>query len=102
MNPLTSPELETALNGLPEWTIQDDQLVKTFELDSFRSAVVLIQRVAFEAEAMNHHPEIRNMFNRLQFLLCTHDAGDKVTEKDVRLAMRIESLARPFLRSVPV
>ena len=94
MNRLTEAEREAALSGLPGWTIENDQLVKTFKLATFRDAVVLIQRVAFEAEELNHHPEIHNLYNRVRFALCTHNAGDLVTDKDLTLASKIEALAR--------
>jgi 4a-hydroxytetrahydrobiopterin dehydratase len=50
-------------------------------------------RVGFEAEAMNHHPDWTNVYNRVAIRLNTHDAGGKVTAKDVTLAQKIESLA---------
>jgi len=48
--------------------------------------------VAFEAEEMNHHPEWTNVYNRVMVRLNTHDAGGKVTAKDVELAGRIEKV----------
>ena len=50
-------------------------------------------RAGFEAEAMNHHPEWTNGYNRLVIRLNTHDAGGKVTAKDVELARKIQSLS---------
>ena len=90
---LTEAELTTALSGLPGWAVENNQLVKTYRLPSFRDAIVLIQRVAFEADELNHHPEITNLYNRVSFALCTHDAGDIVTDKDLTLASKIEALA---------
>ena len=49
-------------------------------------------RVSYEAEAMNHHPEIFNCYNRLEIGLNTHDAGGKVTDRDIELALAIEKL----------
>ena len=45
-----------------------------------------------EAEKMNHHPEWTNVYNRVEFWLSTHDAGDTVTEKDHKLAKKIDAL----------
>ena len=50
-------------------------------------------RVAFEAEALNHHPEWTNVYNRVAIRLNTHDAGGKVTRKDVELAQRIQKIS---------
>jgi 4a-hydroxytetrahydrobiopterin dehydratase len=92
MNALTKTELDAALSDLDGWTVEDDRLKKLFEFDSFRDAMSFLMRLAFEIEDMNHHPEIENVYNRVRFTLCTHDAGNKVTEKDVKLAQRIEAL----------
>lgn len=52
--------------------------------------------VAFAAEKMNHHPEWKNVWNRVEFSLNTHDASDTVTEKDRALAARIEVISRKY------
>jgi 4a-hydroxytetrahydrobiopterin dehydratase len=49
-------------------------------------------RVAIEAEKMNHHPRWTNVWNTVDIWLSTHDAGDVVTEKDRKLADRIDRL----------
>jgi 4a-hydroxytetrahydrobiopterin dehydratase len=94
---LTAHEIDTALKTLPDWTRDGDAIRAAFKFASFRDAVAFILRIGFEAEAMNHHPEIANVYNRVSFRLNTHDAGDKVTELDLELAKRISALARPFL-----
>ena len=93
MNPLTQTELDTALGDLPDWESDNDKLVKRFKFKSFRDSVSFLVRAAFEAEEMNHHPEIENVYNQVRIRLCTHDAGSKITEKDVKLAKRIEAVA---------
>ena len=50
-------------------------------------------RVSFEAEALDHHPDWTNVYNRVAIRLNTHDAGDRVTSKDVELANRIQQIA---------
>jgi len=50
-------------------------------------------RVSFEAEAMNHHPEWSNVYNCVAIRLNTHDAGGKVTAKDVELAQRLQKIS---------
>jgi 4a-hydroxytetrahydrobiopterin dehydratase len=94
MAKLLSPKkIKAALVTLPEWKFQRNALVKTFEFPSFREAMGFMVRVAFEAEAMNHHPEWTNVYNRVDVRLSTHDAGDKVTAKDVELATRIQKIS---------
>ncbi|MFP4167133.1 MAG: 4a-hydroxytetrahydrobiopterin dehydratase [Opitutales bacterium] len=94
MHPLSETELETALSGLEGWSVEDDKLHKLFKFGSFREAMTFLMRLAFEAEEMNHHPEIENVYNRVRIQLSTHDAGSKVTQKDIKLAERIESVCK--------
>ena len=49
--------------------------------------------IAFEAESMNHHPEMSNIYNRLHIRLSTHDAKG-LTEKDFILAQKIEEVMK--------
>lgn len=91
--PLAQKEIETALVELPGWARQGDALVKPFKFATFKDALAFMVRVGFEAEALNHHPEWTNVYNRVAVRLTTHDAGDKVTAKDVELARRMERLS---------
>lgn len=91
--PLTPEEIVSALKGLPAWSFADDALAKEFKFGGFREAMAFMVRVGFEAEAMNHHPEWTNVYNRVAIRLNTHDAGGKVTAKDVELAKKIEAVA---------
>lgn len=90
--PLSEEQIKQALEELDGWEFEDDQLVTSFEFEDFRSAVAFIVRIAFEAEAMNHHPELFNVYNTVDIGLSTHDAGGKVTAKDVELARKIDAL----------
>ena len=92
-NPLTLQEITTARTALPGWEYERDALAKTFKFPTFREAIGFMVRVAFEAEAMNHHPDWSNVYNKVVVRLNTHDAGDKVTEKDVELAKCIQKLS---------
>lgn len=91
--PLTVAEIDDALRALPGWTFERDALAKEFKFGSFREALSFMVRVSFEAEAMNHHPEWTNVYNRVAIRLNTHDAGGKVTAKDVNLARKIQGLS---------
>lgn len=92
--PLPLKSITEALAGLPEWTFAKNALVKTYEFETFRDAMAFMMRAAFEAEALNHHPEWTNVYNRVTVRLNTHDAGGKVTAKDFELARRLEHLPR--------
>jgi len=75
------------------WKEEDNKLKKTFEFDDFISAFGFMSKVAIVAEKMNHHPNWSNVYNSVSFELNTHDAGDKVTDKDRKLAEEIDKLA---------
>ncbi len=74
------------------WKEEDNKLKKTFEFDDFVAAFGFMAQVAIIAEKMNHHPNWSNTYNKVHFALNTHDAGDKVTEKDKKLASAIDKL----------
>lgn len=74
------------------WTETDNKLYRKFEFANFSEAFAFMTRVAMEAEKMNHHPLWTNVWNRVEIWLSTHDAGDIVTEKDKKLAERVDKL----------
>ena len=74
------------------WTETDKKRYRKFEFANFSEAFAFMTRVAMEAEKMNHHPLWTNVWNSVEIWLSTHDAGDVVTEKDKKLAERIDKL----------
>ncbi|GAB3335807.1 4a-hydroxytetrahydrobiopterin dehydratase [Larkinella ripae] len=74
------------------WKEENNQLTRTFAFRDFSEAFAFMTRVALIAEKMDHHPEWTNTYNKVSFRLCTHDAGDTVTEKDRKLAEEIDSI----------
>jgi len=84
-----------ALADLPDWRRADDPrpaIARSLIFSDFNAAFGFMSRVALKAEVMDHHPEWSNVYNRVEVLLTTHDAGG-VTEKDLILARFIESIA---------
>jgi 4a-hydroxytetrahydrobiopterin dehydratase len=74
------------------WTETDNKLYRKFEFSNFSEAFAFMTRVAIEAEKMDHHPLWMNVWNKVEIWLSTHDAGDVVTDKDKKLAERIDKL----------
>jgi len=74
------------------WKEVDNQLTKTFTFRDFNEAFGFMTRVAMIAEKMNHHPTWTNTWNTVSFQLSTHDAGNKVTDRDRKLAEAIDKL----------
>ncbi len=69
-----------------------DAIAKTFHFKTFIAAFGWMTRVAMHAEKLNHHPEWFNVYNRVEVVLTTHDAGG-LTELDVKLARRMNALS---------
>ena len=74
------------------WTEEENQLKRSFTFKDFSEAFAFMTRVAFLAEAQQHHPNWSNVYNRVDIVLTTHDAGNVVTEKDRKLAKAIDQL----------
>lgn len=74
------------------WTETNNQLFKKFEFKNFSEAFAFMTRVALLAEKMDHHPLWTNVYNKVEIWLSTHDAGNIVTEKDRKLADKIDAL----------
>ena len=76
---------ETTANG-------QSALVKDYKFKDFISAWAFMNSVALIAEKMDHHPNWSNVYNQVSIRLSTHDAGNKITDKDRKLATQIDKL----------
>jgi 4a-hydroxytetrahydrobiopterin dehydratase len=74
------------------WEEKNNTLFKKFKFQNFSEAFAFMTRVALEAEKMDHHPKWTNVYNEVEIWLNTHDAGDIVTEKDRKLAKKIDGI----------
>jgi len=86
-----------ALAELSDWRSVEgrDAIQKSFRFKDFNQAWAFMSRVAPAAEAMNHHPEWSNVYNRVEIVLTTHDCGG-LSERDIQLARKIEALVGGF------
>ena len=89
--PLTSGEIEQLEQQLPGWSLVDGKLHRELVFSDFNAAFGFMTRVALIAEAMGHHPEWRNVWNRVVIDLTTHDTGG-LSNLDQQLAQRINTL----------
>jgi 4a-hydroxytetrahydrobiopterin dehydratase len=74
------------------WNEENNKLYRKLKFKDFSEAFAFMTRVALAAEKMDHHPEWKNVYDTVEIWLSTHDAGDIVTEKDKKLAKKIDSL----------
>ena len=91
---LSDSALKEAVRDLDGWSIVEDRpaISRSFKFKNFNAAFGFMARAALKAEAMDHHPEWFNVYNRVDVTLATHDA-DGVTEKDLTLAKFMDELA---------
>ncbi len=92
--PYAADAVQAALAHLAGWRLdpQRPALEKQFVFADFSAAFGFMTRVALLAERMNHHPEWRNVYNRVDVVLTTHDAGG-VTALDVDMARAMNTFA---------
>lgn len=90
---LSQVERDDALEGLPEWDHDDarDAITRSFTFDDFSQAFAFMTQVALLAEKADHHPEWSNVWNRVDILLTTHDAGG-LSGRDIEMAQAIDAL----------
>jgi len=89
---LSTAEIEDRLGRLDGWALANGKLHKDYAFASFVQAFAFMTGVALVAEAMNHHPEWFNVYNRVTIDLTTHDAGG-ISAKDFELAAKADALA---------
>lgn len=89
--PLTAEQINGLASALPGWSVVNGKLHRDLRFGDFNEAFGFMTRVALIAEAMGHHPEWSNVWNRLTIELTTHDAGG-LSSWDVELAQRINGL----------
>ncbi len=95
---LTEQKIQEALNSLAGWRFESNAIHREYNFSSFTEAMGFITEMAFACEKANHHPELLNVYSKVRISLTTHDAGNKVTEKDLDLAKTIETIAQTRLK----
>lgn len=93
IEPLNEIERAEALDGLTDWDYDDarDAITRTILFADFVEAFGFMTQVALLAEKADHHPEWKNVYNRVDILLTTHDAGG-LSERDVDMAEAIDAI----------
>ena len=92
MAKLSTGEAEQRLTTLKGWTLEGDTIRKQYVFGSFREAVSFTVRLAFEAEAADHHPDITISYKRVTLVYSTHSAGG-LTDKDFQGAATADRIS---------
>jgi 4a-hydroxytetrahydrobiopterin dehydratase len=88
---LTDTDLDAALRTLDGWRRVGAAITRTVEFHSFPDAISFVTRLAFAAEALDHHPDLDIRYAKVTVTLSTHSAGG-VTALDVQLATTVNAL----------
>ncbi|WP_407941822.1 4a-hydroxytetrahydrobiopterin dehydratase [Oceanihabitans sp. 2_MG-2023] len=91
---ISEEDIEKRLLHFPDWEFYENALHAEFEFDNFKDCFSAMSRIAFECEALNHHPNWSNVYNVLKISLSTHDVNG-VTIKDFKLAEAIATIVVP-------
>tara|TARA_R100001377_G_scaffold17586_1_gene8941 strand:- start:171 stop:467 length:297 start_codon:yes stop_codon:yes gene_type:complete len=94
MSILSEEDIEKKLLHFPDWEYADNAIHAEFEFENFKDCFSAMSRIAFECEALNHHPNWSNVYNVLNITLSTHEENG-VTNKDFKLAEAIDAIVVP-------
>jgi 4a-hydroxytetrahydrobiopterin dehydratase len=88
---LSQDKIEIYLRELDSWELDDNAIKREWVFQDFSEALDFINMVAVICESHNHHPEIRNVYNRVSLRFFTHDVGG-LSEKDFDIAKEINKI----------
>jgi len=89
MPALDQQNIEQRLRDMPQWSIADEQITRTYEAASFHRGIGFVTQIAILADVADHHPDIDIRYNNIRIALSTHSEGG-ITEKDFTLALQID------------
>jgi 4a-hydroxytetrahydrobiopterin dehydratase len=92
---LQKTEVDARLKNHPGWAAQGDAIARQFTFKTFPDAIAFVTRLAFEAEAADHHPDLAVSYRRVTVTWSTHSEGG-VTEKDFAGVTQAETIAKAF------
>jgi 4a-hydroxytetrahydrobiopterin dehydratase len=90
---LTEQEIQTQLQKVSGWSREGDAILKQYTLAGFADAIAFVTRLAFDAEAADHHPDILINYKRVTLTYSTHSEGG-LTQKDFDGARQADALAK--------
>ena len=87
MPALTTKEVRQHLKTVPRWSLRAQTIIRSFKFEGFLESIAFVNRIARQAQKMNHHPDIVIRYNKVTLKLTTHDEGG-ITGKDFSLAQQ--------------
>ena len=84
-------DLQAWLAAHPDWRYERPEIAATYRFADFAAAIAFVVQAALLAEKHDHHPDIDVRYNTVRVAMATHDAGNKITERDLKLAEKLDS-----------
>jgi 4a-hydroxytetrahydrobiopterin dehydratase len=95
MPALTAKQVNLRLKSVPNWSKRAQTIFRTFKFEGFLKSMDFVNRIARQAQKINHHPDISIRFNKVTLKLTTHDEGG-ITGKDFLLARKCDEVQARF------
>lgn len=89
--PLLTDDVDALLAEVPGWTLDRNEIERTFQFGDFRQAIDFVNRVADIVEAENHHPDIHISYNKVRLVFTTHKVGG-LSRNDFVMAAKVNQL----------
>jgi 4a-hydroxytetrahydrobiopterin dehydratase len=77
---------------MSDWKEENNAMRKTFLFKDFEAAMEFMQKASPLINTLDHHPDWSNCYNKVHVSLTTHDASNKITEKDHALAKLLDEV----------
>src|SRR5690349_8918939 len=91
--PMTDEAISKALKGLHGWSHEGNTIQKTYKFSTYLAGLAFATTVGTMAEGFDHHPDILIKWRKVTVSFSTHDADNKVTATDIKVAEAIEALS---------
>jgi 4a-hydroxytetrahydrobiopterin dehydratase len=88
-------EIDSALTGMSGWEREGDALVRTYKFETYLAGVAFASAAGVICEGLDHHPDMLIGWKKVTLRFTTHDAGNKISEKDITAAKAVDALGYP-------
>jgi 4a-hydroxytetrahydrobiopterin dehydratase len=92
---LNDSEIEAALSGMSDWEREGNALVRTYKFETYLAGVAFASAAGVVCEGLDHHPDMLIGWKKVSLRFTTHDAGHKISAKDIAAAKAVDALGYP-------
>jgi 4a-hydroxytetrahydrobiopterin dehydratase len=92
---LSQEEISAALAELNDWKQEGDTITKTLMMPTYMAGLAFAAAVGTVAEGLDHHPDLLITWRKVRISFTTHDAGHKISHKDIQAAKAVDALGYP-------